>query len=57
MQLENGKQYQVQAKGHWKGVWPTAIADVNEDALTALGGGSECLTGDFESGEATISTT
>lgn len=57
MKLENGKQYQVQARGRWKGVWTAAAADVNEDSLAALGGGSGCLTGEFESNEVTISPT
>ena len=55
MKLEKGKQYTVRAIGAWKGVWPVESAQLQEDDLSALGGGSRCLTGDFESEEVSIS--
>ncbi|KAF2102574.1 hypothetical protein NA57DRAFT_19475, partial [Rhizodiscina lignyota] len=35
MKLEKGKEYRVQAKGRWKGVWPVVATDVKDDDLTA----------------------
>jgi hypothetical protein len=55
MKLEKGKQYSVRAVGRWKGVWPVATGQLQDDDLAALGGGSRCLTGDFESKEVNIS--
>ena len=52
---EKGRQYSMRAVGRWKGVWPVESAQLQEDDLTALGGGSRCLTGEFESDEVNMS--
>lgn len=52
--LDKGKFYAIQAKGRWKGVWPMAADEVTESDLNEMGGGSKCFTGDFESGEVTV---
>lgn len=53
-QLHKGKSYVIQAIGRWKGVWPVAASELNESDLNELGGGSRCLTGDFQSDKVTL---
>jgi hypothetical protein len=52
--LEQGKSYEIQAKGSWKAVWPRTANQVDDSDLGAMAGGSDCLTGPFESNKVAV---
>jgi len=48
-QLEKGTTYEVKAKGSCKAVWHASAADIGEDNLIKMGGGTGVIGWDFES--------
>jgi hypothetical protein len=49
MQLENGVEYEVQAKGRMKAVWHASVEDIGDENLKKMGGGTGVTSFDFES--------
>lgn len=47
--LEEGAEYEIQAKGKWKAVWHASVKDVGDENLKKIGGGTGVMTWDFES--------
>ncbi|KIW03544.1 uncharacterized protein PV09_05305 [Verruconis gallopava] len=54
VQLEQGRLYEVRAKGTWKAVWQANVADIGYSNLQKMGGGTGVLSFDFVSNVITI---
>jgi hypothetical protein len=54
--LEDGKEYDVQAKGRWKAVWHAGVSDIGDENLKKMGGGTGVKTWDFTSSMLRIKT-
>jgi hypothetical protein len=52
--FQKGREYDIQARGHWKVVWHASVEDVGEKALKLSAGATGIMSWEYESNVVTV---